>query len=207
MGDGATDGELIPLNGSRRRRRWEYVGGAIAAVCMVGVSVSSSRLDGVRQDLSIDSNKVDAEMNEECVRKTTSTALLESMGVVAGWKSIADPLGGTLLTDRGLYKALRGLPDGYRYDFSASNRGIVDRYEELLAGVSSSDVVPPSEAGVWESTCSLTSAGSVGCTESCVQERFQFMDDGAFASCADPVEAAFVLAPELGEVGTGLAEG
>ena len=188
-------GESTPLSGARRRRPlWKLVAGGVAAVGMVGVSVSLSPRR-TRTALTINNMLVDDIMEVECVSRTLSTSFLLALGQAAGWQKLPSPVGATILVDRGNFKDLRNMSDSPgAYDWAAVNGALVGVYDAIVGdALAGAQFVDPE----WQYTCTMAPSESTGCSESCVQSRFQFMDDGAFAQCADPVEAAFLLAPDL----------
>jgi len=184
-----------PLAAGPARRRWPAAALAAAALGLVGASVALAPTRPVLSSLTI--QDVDDAMVVECVARTTSTDLLVALGVSLGWQALPDPVGATILVDRGQFLELRGLdPDkGWTYDWEASNAALVKfSYDATLAAVTTGARL---DDPAWETTCTLDMSASTGCAESCVEDRFRFLDGGAYATCADPVEAAFVLAPDL----------
>ena len=103
------------------------------------------------------------------------------------------------LTDRGAYAALFG---GAAYDPEAVAKAVVDAYDDAMeACLNDASSCYPSFAAD-APTCSLDVGSDmpwpqISCTEDCVQDLFFAMDNGAYATCEDPVAAAMFLTPDL----------
>ncbi|KAH8043472.1 hypothetical protein JL721_13132 [Aureococcus anophagefferens] len=162
-----------PLAGPARRR-WPAAALAAAALGLVGASVALAPTRPVLSSLTIQ-DVDDAMVVERC---PTPSARRFS------WTGAS-------------FLELRGLdPDkGWTYDWEGSNAALVKfSYDATLAAVTTGARL---DDPAWATTCTLDMSASTGCAESCVEDRFRFLDGGAYATCADPVEAAFVLAPDL----------
>ncbi|KAK7231691.1 hypothetical protein SO694_00123077 [Aureococcus anophagefferens] len=184
-----------PLAAGPARRRWPAAALAAAALGLVGASVALAPTRPVLSSLTI--QDVDDAMVVECVARTTSTDLLVALGVSLGWQALPDPVGATILVDRGQFLELRGLdPDkGWTYDWEGSNAALVKfSYDATLAAVTTGARL---DDPAWATTCTLDMSRRRAAPKSRVEDRFRFLDGGAYATCADPVEAAFVLAPDL----------
>ena len=153
--------------------------------------------------LRIRDDELDDGMVTECVGKQDAAALIEALGAeFLGWTALPNPAGAAVLMDRGAWAQLRGgsLADydwdygeavtDFPYDYSDYAAKLVAGYDALLARGA---VASPS----FSTGCDLTYSSATSCSESCVETAFKAYDGGRYASCADPVEAAFSLTPDL----------
>ena len=93
-------------------------------------------------------------------------------------------------------------PRNRGYDPEAVARTVVDAYDDAMeACLNDASSCYPSFAAD-APTCSLDVGSDmpwpqISCTEDCVQDLFFAMDNGAYATCEDPVAAAMFLTPDL----------
>ncbi|KAH8054030.1 hypothetical protein JL720_14558 [Aureococcus anophagefferens] len=147
-----------PLAAGPARRRWPAAALAAAALGLVGASVALAPTRPVLSSLTI--QDVDDAMVVECVARTTSTDLLVALGVSLGWQALPDPVGATILVDRGQFLELRGLdPDkGWTYDWEGSNAALVKfSYDATLAAVTTGARL---DDPAWATTCTLDMSAS-----------------------------------------------
>jgi len=203
--------ERLPLSGKKPAPRLARVGAALcAAACVAGVYVAGG--GGVMVPaavLKINEDNIDDGQRIQCVGPDLAYDFMLALGAsLAGWKMLPSPVGATFLLDRGSFTELHGFPRLdqrphqmlFGYDWAVVNARIVAGYDALL------DVGNPTApydgslnvlVPEWNETCALEASGATPCVETCVEDRFLFIDDGAYNICSDPVEAAFVYAPDL----------
>ena len=148
--------------------------------------------------LSIREDAQDDEMTVQCV----SNDQVQFVGVlqqIAGYAGYATPSAGVLLTDRGSYAALFG---GEAYDAKSVLAAVYAGYDDAMeACLNDASSCYPSFADS-APACSIDVADEmpwpqISCTEDCVQDLFFEADNGAYATCEDPVAAAMFLTPNL----------
>ena len=171
---------------------------ALGFAALAGVRAALPRRGGAPANLAILDDAMDDAMTVQCV----SNDQVQFVGVlqeIAGYAGYATPSAGVLLTDRGAYAALFR---GDAYDPEAVARTVVDAYDDAMeACLNDASSCYPSFAAD-APTCSLDVGSDmpwpqISCTEDCVQDLFFAMDNGAYATCEDPVAAAMFLTPNL----------
>ena len=171
---------------------------ALGFAALAGVRAALPRRGGAPANLAILDDAMDDAMTVQCV----SNDQVQFVGVlqeIAGYAGYATPSAGVLLTDRGSYAALFG---GGAYDPEAVAKAVVDAYDDAMeACLNDASSCYPSFAAD-APTCSLDVGSDmpwpqISCTEDCVQDLFFAMDNGAYATCEDPVAAAMFLTPDL----------
>lgn len=199
-------GAIEGADAHKRRHRWAGAA-AVGGLCLVLAVATYKSVDPLGSTtLSIRDENIDDAQVVECVSKQDAAAFATALGAqYLGWTMMPNPVGAGLLMDRGAWSQLRGgsLADysweygstrtNFPYDWTQGYGNLILGYDDFLANYQAGNVPAPEFAG----GCDFTYSGATGCAESCVEDAFMAYDGGAYASCMDPVEAAFTLTPDL----------
>ena len=192
----AGDARLVPA--TRRVALGRYVAAALG-LGAVGAVGAAARGPGAARpttatSLVIQDDMVDDAMAAACV-DDDHAPFASKIQELGGFITAAYPGGAVILTDRGSYDVFhRG-----SYDVAAMRASMVDGYDAALAACNADVADCPGAFGDHPPDCGLDDEAhyAIGCTESCLQDRFVAVDGGAYAHCADPVSAAMFLTPDL----------
>ena len=205
---GATGDETLVEEAAARPRR--MIGASLMTCALVLISMAAlSQHDPMStrvSELRINEANIDDAMTADCVSKSDAAAAIETLGgMMLQWKRLPNPAGAAFLMDRGAWGQLRSgaltdydweygeLSSDFPYDYDQQYKRVAKTLEDTVRTTTFSARTAPT----YEEGCDLTASSSTGCTESCLEEAFKAYNGGVFASCNDPVEAAFLLTPDL----------